>query len=517
MSNYVRSEKMGVDCAGIDSVTNLWLCAGKPNQCKNPVVVTCEGHERLQLLGSPTNVCSGQLQQKKTKWEAVKNNINVTDRLCTEVNCGAVKNYTYVDQNLHLTCTDTVKVVLMDGKKEGKCFGRVHVNKNGLSQPVCGAGWTAENSHMVCKELSCGKLIEWTNKAPVGPGVMDDVNCSGNESSLWHCKARHGPQLTCQQTPHVICSGSVKFSLADGPGKCAGRLEVLHGGEWKRVAQSKWNEKYSDNICQHLNCGKTTGESHPERFFQGSGSFVSIVCDRNQPDISECVKSEQNTRNEEAVGITCENHEVVFLKGSESCSGAVGIRQNNNTFWLSGSNETWNSEAAETLCQQMHCGRLTNFSSSSSAGDISDMTFRAYRCSGKQSSLFDCDKVELPDHNETIAQVECSGKINVSLSEGCWGKVRIFAEGKYKGVCADSWTEEMSKTLCQETSCGETILKVRKPPPRALVTFKSLHTIGNNSSLRESTFVKTEKRERCIPAYVVCEGKISFMLKFSFI
>lgn len=44
MSNYERSEKMGVDCAGIDSVTNLWLCAGKPNQCRDPVVVTCEGN-----------------------------------------------------------------------------------------------------------------------------------------------------------------------------------------------------------------------------------------------------------------------------------------------------------------------------------------------------------------------------------------------------------------------------------------------------------------------------------------
>uniref|UniRef100_A0A3B3H7D8 SRCR domain-containing protein n=1 Tax=Oryzias latipes TaxID=8090 RepID=A0A3B3H7D8_ORYLA len=423
----------------------------------------------------------------------------------------------------------------MDGRRESKCFGRVHVNRNGLNQPVCGAGWTAENSHMVCKELSCGKLIEWTNKTDVGSGVMDDVRCSGDESSLWHCKAQHDSPLNCQQTPHVICSGSVEFRLADGPGKCAGRLDVLHGGEWKRVAKSKWNEKYSDNICQRLNCGKTTAGNHSERFFQGSGNFVSIACDQNQPDISsfissifysvfslsgswslsrplvpdisECVKSEQNTPNEEAVGITCENHEVVFLKGSESCTGAVGIWQNNNTFWLSGSNETWNSEAAETLCQQMHCGRLTKFSSSSSAGDISDMIFRAYRCSGKQRSLFDCDKVELPDHNETIAQVECSGKINVSLSEGCWGKVRIFAEGKSEGVCADSWTEEMSKTLCQETSCGEAVFKARKLPSKEVVTFKSLHTVGNNSNLRESTFVKTENREMCVPAYVICGGR----------
>ncbi|XP_023812128.1 scavenger receptor cysteine-rich type 1 protein M160 [Oryzias latipes] len=506
--DFRESEKMAVDCADIDPVSNLWQCVRKNLKCRDPVVVTCEGHETLQLKGDGTNACSGQLLAKENgEWKPVKENRSIAKHVCKVVRCGAIENHTYVDHNLHLTCTDTVKVVLLDNNRESKCFGLVHVSVNGVNKPVCAKKWTQQNSETVCKELNCGKSMSWSfYKDGLGSGIMDSVRCTSQDSSLWHCKAKHGMNLFCPEVPNVICSGSVKFRLADGPGKCAGRLEVLHGGEWKRVAKSKWNEKYSDNICQRLNCGKTTGENHPERFFQGSGNFVSIACDQNQPDISECVKSEQNTRNEEAVGITCENHEVVFLKGSESCSGAVGIRQNNNTFWLSGSNETWNSEAAETLCQQMHCGRLTKFSSSSSTGDISNMTFRAYRCSGKQRSLFDCDKVELPDHNDTIAQVECSGKINVSLSEGCWGKVRIFAEGKFEYVCADSWTEEMSKTLCQETSCGETILKVRKPPPRAVVTFKSLHTVGNNSSLRESTFVKTEDIERCIPAYVVCEG-----------
>ncbi|XP_024149776.2 antigen WC1.1 [Oryzias melastigma] len=159
----------------------------------------------------------------------------------------------------------------------------------------------------------------------------------------------------------------------------------------------------------------------------------------------------------------------------------------------------------------MHCGDLTKFYSRPSAEDMTDMTFRAYRCSGNQASLLDCDKVELPDHNETIAQVECSGTINMSLSKGCWGKVRILAEGKSEGVCADSWTEEMSRALCRDQGCGEAIVEVNKPPSKEHVMFKSLHIISKNFTLRESTFVKMENREMCDPAYVICAGNTLFI------
>ncbi|XP_036068530.1 scavenger receptor cysteine-rich type 1 protein M160-like [Oryzias melastigma] len=254
-NNYEGSEKMAVDCSGIDSVTSLWQCIRRTQQCKHPVVVTCEGHERLQLQGSPINACSGELQERKTEWKPVKKNITNADNLCKKLNCGGVTNYT-VDQNLHLTCTDTVKVVLMNNNRESKCFGQVYVNVNGSNKAVCGNGWTDKNSQMICKELNCGKSIQLSIKDAATSGVMDYVECLGDESSLWHCKALRGQQLTCKNTPHIICSESVKFRLADGPGKCAGRLEVQHGDEWKRVAKSGWDEENSDNICQRLNSDK---------------------------------------------------------------------------------------------------------------------------------------------------------------------------------------------------------------------------------------------------------------------
>ncbi|KAF6715018.1 Scavenger receptor cysteine-rich type 1 protein M160 [Oryzias melastigma] len=237
-NDYEGSEKMAVDCSGIDSVTSLWQCIRRTQQCKHPVVVTCEGHERLQLQGSPINVCSGELQERKTEWKPVKKNITNADNLCEKLNCGGVTNYT-ADQNLHLTCTDTVKVVLMNNR-ESKCFGQVYVNVNGSNKAVCGNGWTDKNSQMICKELNCGKSIQLSIKDAATSGVMDYVECLGDESSLWHCKALRGQQLTCQNTPHIICSGIV---------------QAFYEGDWLPLSKDVAIDKSKDfSGGKKLNC-----------------------------------------------------------------------------------------------------------------------------------------------------------------------------------------------------------------------------------------------------------------------
>lgn len=44
--DFRESEKMAVDCADIDPVSNLWQCVRKNLKCRDPVVVTCEGNTK---------------------------------------------------------------------------------------------------------------------------------------------------------------------------------------------------------------------------------------------------------------------------------------------------------------------------------------------------------------------------------------------------------------------------------------------------------------------------------------
>lgn len=103
---------------------------------------------------------------------------------------------------------------------------------------------------------------------------------------------------------------------------------------------------------------------------------------------------------------------MVFLEGQDSCSGMVGIKQSDKTYWLSGSNSTWNQESADAVCRQMHCGSASNYSFVQSAKDKNSVWKESYSCAPNTTSLFKCDKAQtLPaDHNDNTATVECSGK-----------------------------------------------------------------------------------------------------------
>lgn len=111
--------------------------------------------------------------------------------------------------------------------------------------------------------------------------------------------------------------------------------------------------------------------------------------------------------------VSLSEHKVVFLKGDDSCSGTVGIEHGDHTYWLSGSNGTWDQDTANAVCQQKHCGKASAFSASVLDNDTKiDVWDKSYNCSSDTKSLFECDtQTQSSDHNDTIATVNCSGNI----------------------------------------------------------------------------------------------------------
>ncbi|XP_041860276.1 scavenger receptor cysteine-rich type 1 protein M130 isoform X2 [Melanotaenia boesemani] len=523
-NDFHKSIKMKINCSGIDPVDHLWQCATETSStCKNPAFVVCEAYKRVQLKGNKTNLCSGLLEYEDDgKWKPVESSKetwrNGAETWCQQMHCGGgvsavPANDTKSPKSLRITCADKVEVVLVDGNKENKCYGSVSIKVNSINKPVCASTWTDMEAKMVCDELKCGKMISMFTRSGEG-GAMDYVKCTGSESSLWHCNAKYSKDgnIVCSTTPYVVCADSIDVKLADGPGRCAGRLEVYHEGRWKSVNSKTSKPGYSDLVCKQLGCG-TTRSVGVKKFSKGSGDFLSLSCKANPQDISDCIKTVQSNQRDEqdAVGIICEEHELVFLKGNKSCSGTVMIEQGDRNYWLSGSNETWNQESANTVCQQMHCGNATNYTSEHSNDKNKDVWHKSYNCSSTKNSLFECDNyTSLPsDHNQTIAYVDCSGEIYMYLSNTCWGTVNIRAEEKYGGLCADTWTEERSKTLCSSLDCGAKVLPAIRQPDRIKPMFMSLHTTNHTTDLSQSNFVKTkDDKSSCTPAYVVCAGSI---------
>nr|XP_040050187.1 scavenger receptor cysteine-rich type 1 protein M130 isoform X2 [Gasterosteus aculeatus aculeatus] len=518
---FRQKNKMMVKCSGIENVTHLWQCAvGERSSCQKPASVICTGHEAVQLRGNTSNVCSGQLYKEESgKWTPFQNNITDPDKWCQQMHCGTSSDLNGTD----LTCSDNVKVVLKHNNTLSKCYGTVYVQVNDtMVQPVCGSSWDRKEAAVVCKELGCGKVHQhstWTNKQT--KGIMDNVRCSGEETSLWQCRAKrdHAP-FQCPSNVYVVCTGSIGVRLKDGPGKCCGRVEIQHEGTWKRVSKKGWTNQNSETVCKLLDCGHK--RENLKEFSQGSAEFLNgtLQCPKNNvAHISECIKHNVTLEKKAmAMAITCEEHKVVFLKGNKPCSGMVGIEQDTKTYWLSGSNWTWNVESANTVCQQMHCGNASNHMHINNTNEGKSIWKDSYSCSSNTKSLFDCQKTQnlSSDHEDTIAYVTCSGKITANLTNGCWGNVNVCLGKKCGGVCSDGWGNSKAVMLCEDLGCGNSVLKATSTPKESQVIMKSVHSTTETTNMTQCNFVTRDENDinyKCSPAYVVCSGSIK--TKFS--
>lgn len=226
-------------------------------------------------------------------------------------------------------------------------------------------------------------------------------------------------------------------------------------GEWTKVSTKAWTENNLNSVCRQLKCGDHRYAARAERFSLGSGAvFPKMVdCKTRTSPISECIKdSIPDQRDGDAVGVTCEgkldfiichnktnsnihinlceldtsfsfcfsDHMVVFLNGSTSCSGLVGIEQGSKTYWLSGSKETWTNDTASLVCRQKQCGALKDFGFVSNADMKKDVWEKSLKCSTEHKSLFECEENKTAsDHKATIARVTCSGNVRHCLHLDC--------------------------------------------------------------------------------------------------
>ncbi|KAM4610649.1 scavenger receptor cysteine-rich type 1 protein M160 [Polymixia lowei] len=524
-----------VTCNGTEA--QLWHCSGflgwGISVYNSDVVkeITCRDHPTLRLRGGDNNVCAGNLEvEEGNVWKPVtcQSNLSRPDINCKQMRCGTnvTQTPTVCDKNqpVSLNCSDKIKVTLMEDGKPSDCFGAVYIDGLETLLPVCGTDWDQKDGEVVCKELGCGKLIDAFVDDGRHRGILDHVSCSGKEDSLWHCMATYDRSLTCSSTAHVVCAGSLRVRLSDGPDECAGRVEIKHKGQWKKPVEKGWTDENSDVVCNDLDCGNAKRSASREKFTKGSSQFlhVTVTCTTASTNISDCqitntIKPKSGSA---AAGITCQKHKVVFLKGEKSCSGYVGIEKEGKDYWLTGSEESWNQYAANAVCRQMHCGDASNFTSALRSvvkedGMDMDVWEESYSCSSTEASLFKCPKTRrTPPKNDSIAFVSCSVETTVRLKDNCWGKVEVCRNEECGGVCADAWTRNQSIMLCKELGCGDAILSNLKM--KGKVAIKSMHMTQQTTKLADCNLVKNEG-DYCNdnPAYVVCSGSVKTNFKVS--
>ncbi|XP_045154434.1 CD5 antigen-like [Echinops telfairi] len=115
------------------------------------------------------------------------------------------------DQDTWVQCEGPFELRLEGGNH---CAGRLEVLHRGLWGSVCDDDWGEKEDQVVCKQLGCGKPVSRPShaKKPFVPGAgqiwLDNVRCTGNETSLEQCQHRFWGYHDCthKEDVAVICS-----------------------------------------------------------------------------------------------------------------------------------------------------------------------------------------------------------------------------------------------------------------------------------------------------------------------
>ncbi|XP_031969074.1 antigen WC1.1-like [Corvus moneduloides] len=267
--------------------------------------------------------------------------------------------------------------------------------------------------------------------------------------------------LVCAQ----LCAGSGELRLVGGGGRCAGRVEVKHGGEWGSVCvfDFDWEARWAIVVCRQLGCGRVAKASPYAPFGQGTGRiWLQPVCRGTEEALEECPHlgwGQHFCGHESDVGVTCRDAVEVRLAGGGSpCAGRVEVKLRGR--WGSVADDPWDMEDAEVVCQHLGCGSAAGayFAPEIFGAGDGSVSLAMVDCKGNESTLWDCGIRGWGPYNyshERDTAVTCQGFSRLVGGDGaCAGRLEVRQGRAWVGVCEDQVDMKVAQVVCRELGCG---------------------------------------------------------------
>ncbi|NXO68620.1 C163A protein, partial [Phainopepla nitens] len=255
--------------------------------------------------------------------------------------------------------------------------------------------------------------------------------------------------------------------LVGGGGRCAGRVEVKHDGEWGSVCVFDFDREaqWAVVVCRQLGCGRVAKASPYAPFGQGTGRIwlQPYFCRGTEDDLGACPDfgwGEHICGHERDVGVTCTDAmELRLAGGSSPCAGRVEVKLQGH--WGSVEDDIWDMEDAEVVCQQLGCGSAAGaFYARDRFGEGDGLVSLALvDCSGQESTLWDCQIRGWGPYNASLhawdTAVVCQGFSRLVGGDGaCAGRLEMRQGRAWVGVCEDQVDMAVAKVVCKELGCG---------------------------------------------------------------
>ncbi|KAM4667417.1 scavenger receptor cysteine-rich domain-containing protein SCART1-like [Amazona ochrocephala] len=259
--------------------------------------------------------------------------------------------------------------------------------------------------------------------------------------------------------------------LVGGGGRCAGRVEVKHEGEWGSVCSYDFDVEalWAPVVCRQLGCGTAAKSSPYAPFGQGTGRIWLHIffCRGDEAMLQDCPHfgwGQHFCSHERDVGVTCTDAlELRLVNGSGPCAGKVEAKLRGR--WGAVADDAWSIEDAEVVCQQLGCGSATRaYIESSHFGlDDSPVNLVLVNCRGHEKVLWDCEVRGWGPYNgihDFDTAVVCQGFSRLVGGDGsCAGRLEVRQGRAWVGVCEDAVDMNAAQVVCRELGCG-TVLAV---------------------------------------------------------
>ncbi|KAI8517421.1 scavenger receptor [Branchiostoma belcheri] len=314
--------------------------------------------------------------------------------------------------------------------------GRVEVRPAGSYDwgTVCDDNFDLQDATVVCRMLGYASATQYHDGARFGEGdgniYMDELRCSGTETSLFDCAyagwgnndCSHGEDVGVSCAAGSIGPDSSRIRLSGGGNQ--GRVEVRPADsyDWGTVCDDQFDLNDGNVVCRMLGYSGASAVRNSAYFGEGTGPIYmdDLECDGTETSIFHCTYNgwgNENCRHSEDAGVVCVNSgdwrcddgSLIEYTGSPYCNG-----------WVNCGDE---SDESLTRCtfEQMRdfCGQTSNLLSAGTSG------YLVYGYDAGYPADARCT-VHLRTESDSVLRI---GPMDLTSMSGCSDKI-YFCEGE---------------------------------------------------------------------------------------
>ncbi|XP_052829164.1 deleted in malignant brain tumors 1 protein isoform X2 [Octopus bimaculoides] len=344
--------------------------------------------------------------------------------------------------------------------------------------PVCDPDFNEFKAHLACKDLGYFFGMQILRAPPTTEEHLQISKLICNPRSTFSIQQ-------CEKKSHVIsCLHAQAFVVCSASMSTVPRMRIKNGnyGEvlfqyfdhWGYICTDDFDEKEAQVVCK--NSGYRGGFSFKHNHMGSNEDLYwlsNLQCSGSEAILSDCPGAQLGnvsvcTHNKRAaVFCSDEPRPVNYRLIGEGNTGRVEVQINN--LWGSICADLWDDRDAIVVCKKMNY-RGGKAAISTSIGK--NVWLASVECEGTEESLLDCP-LRIVNWTNMIkpckdhATVKCYPAVNLFSDSSYYGRVGIFVNDSWMGICNAGFGSTEANVLCREL--GFVSGTKQKYPPEGFV------------------------------------------------